>query len=164
MVGPGGNRKQSSALGTAAERVARTRGRAARPRAPPRASLLRPEELRIRRRSWRVWAGRTCTCLPVTGLVLRSCVALTSCSSRPPPGCPQASCFFLVALDMCIPRTLLGWVTCIFSSSRWFWPGACQGSCKFLESELTSSVFGWYPQTSSFPRSIWLAPCLMGSS
>lgn len=71
LVGPGWDRKLSSALGTAAERVARTRGRAARPRAPPRASLLRPEELRIRRQSWRVWAGRTCTRLPVTGLVLK---------------------------------------------------------------------------------------------
>lgn len=161
MVGPGGDRKLSSALGTAAERVARTRGRAARPRAPPRASLLRPEELRIRRRSWRVWARRTCTYLPVTGLVLRLQRVFDQ-SPRAPPGCLQASCFFLVALDMCIPRTLPG---CHASSSVQgvFGQVHARDLASFLRVTLTSSVSGWYLQTSSYPRWLWPAPCLMGS-
>lgn len=135
LVGPGGGRKLSSALGTAAERVARTRGRAARPRAPPRALLLRPEELRIRRRSWRVWAGRTCTSLSVTGLVLRLQCGFDQLHPPVPtwlsPGLLLLPCSF----GHVYPEDPAWVVSCIFSGSRWFWPGACQGSCKFFESD-----------------------------
>lgn len=100
--------KLSSAPGTVAERVARTRGRAAWPRALLRASQLRPEELQIRRRSL---GGLGCSHRHPTWLLQALCycfnVALASCTPRAPPGCPQASCCYLVALGRCIPRTPL---------------------------------------------------------
>lgn len=65
----------SSAPGTVAERVARTRGRAARPRALTRASQLRPEELQIRRRS----LGGSGLVAPTPHLVVTGLVLLLQC-------------------------------------------------------------------------------------